>query len=94
MITTNFDSPKFFCMNCGKEGIPIPRTQGYKRGKMHRKVLYCPWCKETLNHVECHTLEEELKFKEDFNEGVYQDEAAESLSHVRSAGCRQKHLVS
>ena len=69
---------KFYCLLCGRQGIPIRRPTGFQREPMHRKKLYCPWCKTEVNHIEVRNLEEERKFLEDFKNGVYKDEAEES----------------
>ena len=74
-----YETHKFFCLACGAEGIPIQRKQGQKRGKFHRKKLYCPHCKNTVNNIECATMEEIKIFKENFAQGVYENEAKESL---------------
>lgn len=70
---------RFFCLNCGKEGIPVYRKQGREREKFHRKKLYCPWCRLTVNHIECTNDAQVQKFKEEFAKGAYEDEAKESL---------------
>ena len=77
---------KFYCLNCGREGLPVWRNPGQRRKQLHRKKLYCPWCKATLNHIEITSAEEEEKFKEDFSKGVYTDEAARTLDFVRATG--------
>ena len=58
------------------------RRQGFKHSKMHRKKLYCPFCKTEVNHIECKTPEEVEEFKINFENGVYKDEAKESISFV------------
>ena len=30
---------------------------------MHRKALYCPWCKARINHVECYDQTDVDEFK-------------------------------
>ena len=40
---------------------------------------YCPTCKNTVNHIECRTMEEVEIFKQEFKQGVYENEAKESL---------------
>lgn len=75
---------RFFCINCGAEGIPIYRRVSRQYAAGHRKKLFCPWCKEMVNHIECITDEDVKQFKEDFEEGVYKDEAEESLLACRS----------
>ena len=75
----NYDSHKFFCLACGAEGIPIQRKQGQQRERFHRKKLYCPRCKNTVNRIECRTIEDIEVFKEEFKQGVYENEAKESL---------------
>jgi hypothetical protein len=74
----------FYCIQCGKKGIPIVRKEGHQRKSMHRKKLYCVFCKEEVNHVECRNFAEVEKFRENFEKGVYVDEAKESVSYVRS----------
>ena len=82
MAKNSYAEHSFYCINCGNKGIPLMRRQGFKHGKMHRKKLYCPFCKNEVNHVECKTFEEVEEFKINFANGVYKDEAKESLSHV------------
>ena len=79
-----YDNHKFFCLACGAEGIPLARKRGQQRGKFHRKKLYCPTCKNTVNHIECKTMEEIEVFKAEFKEGVYKNEAQESLVASRN----------
>lgn len=43
---------RMFCTNCGKENISIWRT-GNAREAGHLKKLWCPWCQEEHNAVEC-----------------------------------------
>ena len=85
MIYSNsYESHDFYCINCGKKSIPLSRKKGFQRNKFHRKKLYCPFCKEEVNHVECRTYEEREKFLEDFAKGAYIDEAKESILAVRT----------
>ena len=79
-----YEQHSFYCLNCGKKGIPLLRDKSHLHAKNHRKVLYCPFCQETVNHLEVRTMEEAEKFKEDFEKGVFIDEAAQSISYVRS----------
>lgn len=65
----------FYCCRCGKKGLPIQRPCGMKRERGHKKNLYCIYCKEVINHVECTTAEEVAAFKEAFENGEYQKEA-------------------
>ena len=62
---------RFFCTKCGKEGITLPRKRGHERERMHKKKLYCIFCKDEINHIECRNSVEILEFKENFKEGVY-----------------------
>jgi transcription elongation factor Elf1 len=78
-------SHRFFCLNCGKENIPIYRKSGRLHKKMHRKALYCPWCKARINHVECYDQTDVDLFRKEFEEGVYKNEAQASLSYGRSS---------
>ena len=85
-------SSEFYCTCCGRKGIPIPRKKGSEREAGHLKKLYCIYCKEEVNHIECRTPEEVEEFKENFENGVYKDEAKESLDYVRSSRIGQKHV--
>lgn len=84
-VTDRYESHSFYCINCGKKGIPVWRDKSHFHTKNHRKVLYCPFCHETVNHIEVRTLEEADKFKEDFEKGAFIDEAAQSISYVRGS---------
>lgn len=43
----------FYCTKCGNKGIPIARQARAKREAGHLKKLWCPHCKDFINHVEC-----------------------------------------
>lgn len=78
-----YEEHKFYCLLCGKAGIPLRRKVGFQKEALHRKKLYCPFCKTEVNHIEVRTLDEELNFKEDFKNGVYKNEAKKSLDFIR-----------
>ena len=88
----NYQMHRFFCIQCGNEGIPIYRKQGHQHGRFHRKKLYCPHCKVEINHVECKNDEDVYEFRIDFEEGVFADEIEESLAHVGSSRIGEEHL--
>ena len=75
-------------MKCGHKGIPIQRKSGFQHSKFHRKKLYCIYCQEEVNHVECKNEEDVEEFLENFKNGVYKDEAERSLDYVRASGIR------
>lgn len=70
----------FYCINCGKKGIPIGRNKGHLREKFHRKRLYCIYCKQEVNHIEIKSQEDKEEFLINFENGVYKSEAEESLN--------------
>lgn len=70
---------KFFCINCGNQGIPIMRKSNHYYGKGHLKKLYCLTCKCEVNHLECRNNEEVEEFKINFSEGKFTDLAKESI---------------
>ena len=78
----------FYCLKCGNKGLPIQRGRNLQREKFHRKKLYCIHCKEEVNHIECKTYEEVETFKLNFKNGVYINEAEESISYVRNSWIR------
>ena len=73
-----YEEHQFYCLLCGRPGIPLRRKSGFLHGAMHRKKLYCPYCKVEVNHVEIRNIDEKEKFLKDFANGVYKDEAEES----------------
>ena len=83
-MAKNYQTHRFFCIKCGKEGIPLARKQGHKHERFHRKKLYCFYCKEEVNHMECRNQAEIDEFKDAFERGEFIDEAEESISYVRS----------
>lgn len=64
---------KFFCVECGNEGIPIPRGADRKREAGHLKKLWCLHCKKETNHVETKefTNYDEEQFREEFELGRF-----------------------
>lgn len=90
----SYEEHGFYCLKCGRKGIPIQRKTCHKYGRHHRKKLYCIYCKQEVNHIECRTQAEVDEFKENFENGVYADECEESLSFIRNTRQRQKLLGS
>lgn len=84
----------FYCLKCGNKGIGVFRNVGFQRERFHRKRLYCPFCKEEVNHIECKTYEEVQIFKDAFERGEFKDEAEESISYLRSFWMRQEFVGS
>ena len=82
----------FYCMKCGRQGIPLARKEGHQHKSFHRKKLYCVFCKEEVNHIECKNFAEVEEFKYNFENGVYADEAEESISYVRAEREWQNNL--
>lgn len=83
-----YETHDFYCLNCGHKGLPIHRNKGHLHGAMHRKKLYCMNCKCEVNHVEIRNLDELEKFKDEFERGVYKDEAEESILACRDSWMR------
>ena len=87
-----YEEHTFYCLLCGRPGIPLRRKKGFQHGAYHRKKLYCPYCKVEVNHMEIRNFMEKEKFLEDFKNGVYKDEAEESLATCGGSWLGQKHL--
>ena len=83
-----FNEHDFYCIKCGHKGIPLSRKQGHQHGTFHRKKLFCIYCQQEVNHIECKNDEDVAEFKRNFENGVYKDEAEESVSYVRAGGFR------
>lgn len=43
---------QMYCIECGKQGISIPRSKGRQREPGHLKTLYCIHCQKETNHCE------------------------------------------
>lgn len=93
MGRSNTEAHRFFCIQCGEEGIPLVRRKNRQRERFHRKVMYCYHCHQDINHIECRDEEDVRIFKESFNKGVFLNECKESLDHVRNTRIRQVNLV-
>ena len=78
-----YEAHDFYCMKCGRKGLPVHRKCGQFREPMHRKNLYCVFCREEVNHIEVRNQEEKEEFMEAFNNGEF---TTESIYYVRSAG--------
>ena len=83
-----FNEHDFYCIKCGHKGIPLSRKQGHQHERFHRKKLFCIYCQQGVNHIECKNDEDVAEFKRNFENGVYKDEAEESVSYVRAGGFR------
>ena len=79
-----YEEHKFWCINCGRAGIPVRRKVGHQHAKNHRKKLWCPWCCMTINCVETKNIEQEFNFRRAFENGEFRDEAAQSLDYGRN----------
>ena len=78
-----YSNNRFYCLNCGKEGLNVFRNAGHQHKSFHRKKMYCFHCKKEVNMIECKNEFEVQEFLENFNNGVYKEEAEESLSFCR-----------
>lgn len=65
----------FYCPKCGQKTMVLPRKKSLNKGAFHRKKLYCPWCKQIFNNIECRNEEEIFLFKEKFLNGEFAEEA-------------------
>ena len=65
----------FYCPKCGQKTMVLPRKKSLNKGAFHRKKLYCPWCKQIFNTIECRNDEEVPLFKEKFLNGEFAEEA-------------------
>lgn len=73
----------FYCINCGKRAMSLQRPVSKLREAHHRKKLYCPCCGNVVNCIECRNDSEVYEFKENFELGVYKEEAEASLKECK-----------
>ena len=66
---------RFFCVECGREGIPILRKQCSQRERGHLKKLYCIYCQKEVNHAEIREIGgyTEEDFRLEFESGRFVD---------------------
>lgn len=82
---SKYENHSFYCLNCGKKGIPIWRNKSHLHEKNHRKALYCPHCRNTVNHIEINNMDDVIKFKNNFIKGAYKEEAIESILYLKKS---------
>jgi len=85
----NMSQSRFFCTECGKEGVPIMRKMGQQRESGHLKKLYCIYCQKEVNHVEIkelgnYTLED---FKKEFEAGRFVNGQRQPLAECTCSKC-------
>lgn len=68
-----FVSHDFYCIKCGKKGLPCYRKKSHQHSKGHLKKLYCIYCNEEVNHYECYSLDDVEKFQKKFKKGVFKE---------------------
>lgn len=81
MRKTNTVMSDFYCLRCGRSGIPVMRKVSLQRESGHRKRLWCPWCQVEVNHAEIKSYEDLIEFRENFEAGIYKEEAEASIKH-------------
>ena len=52
-MRNNYEQSEFYCTRCGHKGLPVQRNKGQQREKGHLKKLYCIYCNDVVNHIEC-----------------------------------------
>lgn len=80
MKQTRTVTSDFYCLRCGGKGIPLPRRESLQHETFHRKKLWCCYCGTMVNHVEIRSYDELLEFQENWDAGIYADEAEASLN--------------
>lgn len=78
-----YEESSFYCLNCGERGLDCLRKRGKKKGTGHRKALYCPSCRQIVNHYEVHTTEEAEEFKQRYKNGDFIEESKASIEQCR-----------
>ena len=74
MKRTNMEIHEFYCLNCGKMSMALPRKACHKHEQFHRKVLYCPNCKVTSNNIEVKNEIEKALFFDQYKGGIFDEE--------------------
>ena len=58
----NMELHSFYCINCGEKTYELMRSRSHQYSRHHRKVLYCPHCKQTVNCIECRNDEKFIRY--------------------------------
>ncbi len=79
MTRKNFSLSDFYCTECGKKGLSIPRKHGQARETGHIKDLLCIYCNKRTKHIEVSETGSYsyFDFIEDFNDGVFKEDGEE-----------------
>lgn len=74
--SNTFACSDFYCVKCGKRGIPIPRKGNGFRAAGHLKKLYCVFCGEETNHCEIRPVGHYIlaDFQEEFELGRFTED--------------------
>ena len=85
----NMTPSRFFCTQCGREGIPVQRKKGQEREGGHLKKLYCMYCKQEVNHAEVRDIGgyTEEDFRREFEAGRFVDGKREEIKDLLECTC-------
>lgn len=79
---SKFEIHDFYCMNCGGK-LPLPRRKSKLKGPLHRKKLWCPYCRTEANMIEVRNYEEKIRFEKMFKEGAFKEELKASIDFCK-----------
>lgn len=71
MKNNNLIFNDFYCVECGRKGIPIVRQIGKERESGHLKKLYCLYCGKETNHAEVTGKYTKEQFQKEFELGRF-----------------------
>jgi hypothetical protein len=82
VIMCSTEMSDFYCVFCGKQGLPVWRKKGNLREAGHLKKLYCLHCKCQTNHAEVkpYTYYDYEKFKMEYEYGNFDKEGNRILT--------------
>lgn len=87
--TYNASPSRFFCTECGKEGLPIQRKMGQRREAGHLKRLYCLNCKKEINHMEIRDIDDYgiEQFEQEYQLGRFVNGNRIAIDDLMSCSC-------
>ena len=85
----NMSQSRFFCTQCGREGLPVMRKNGQLREAGHLKKLYCIFCQQEVNHAEVREIGgyTEEDFRREFEAGRFVNGQREALAECTCKKC-------
>ena len=82
----------FYCTQCGKKTLPVPRKLGQLREAGHLKKLFCCYCGKENNCVEVNPMSSKYTYEDflfEFDNGNFNEDGTRKMKY----GIFKSHLA-